>query len=145
MIDLNNFKEELSLIKEENEILNLDLQKAIEIFEQEDLDSDYVKPMEVKTMYNTFKCFGDYSHVLMSGEDFEQFKKDMCNEFAQCLPDKFDEYVDVDKMLKDIDDGWSVVLYQVQDFIEQQGRNVFSIKKYEPTIYADDFMILEVK
>jgi len=139
MIDLNNFKEELSLIKEENEILNMDLQKAIEIFEDEGLDSDFVKEREVKTPYNTIKCFGDYSTVLMSKEDLDQFIEDNCNAVAACLGD-LDVYFDSARLSENAKNDIGLIGL-AQWFLEKEGRAEECIKDFYPTMNADVMMV----
>lgn len=135
-------KEILEHLQKFNEEGELTLEKAKEILEKEDLIEDYeVKPIEFKTMYNDYKVFGTDYNAVISSKDFDQFVKDTCNEFAQCLPDKFDRYVNIDAMIEDIQE-WPVVLYQAQRFMEEQGREVSSITKITPTY--DNCYILEL-
>ena len=140
MIDLNNFKEELSLIKEENEILNMDLQKAIEIFEDEDLDSDFVKEREVKTPYNTIKCYGDYSTVLMSREELDQFIKDIYDAIGSCLPDKIDAYFNSKQLYNDYKDDRGIIGL-AQWFLEKEGKAEEGIKDFYPAMNHDVMVV----
>lgn len=142
MINLDKFKAKLHNIHEDD----AELDKIKELFDKNDLESDYVRPQEIKTKYNTFNCYGDYSVVMMKNEDWEQFKKDMCYEFAQALPDKFDVYFNEEALLKDINEsGWGLTLLgQIQEFLEQQGKDVVSIRKYSPEVYSGEYMIIEL-
>lgn len=140
MINLDKFKAKLKNIQEDS----TELDQIKDLFEKNDLDSDYVKSFEIKTSYNTFTVYGDAFRALIKYEDWEQFKKDMCDEFAQCLPDKFDEYFNTAKLLEDINEsGWGkTILGQTQSFIKQSNRDVFIIDDYEPIMYSDDYILI---
>lgn len=141
MINLDRFKEKLHNIKEDDS----ELSKVKELFEKNDLDSDFVRSTEIKTAYNTFNCYGDYSVVMMKNEDWEQFKKDMCAEFVQCLPDKFDDYFNQEALLEDINGRWGLtVLGQTQQFIKEHDRDVVMIEKFEPEVYSEEYMIVHL-
>lgn len=120
---------------------DLTLEKAKEILEKEGFDADDVKEMTLTTMYNDYPCFGDGYTALIKAEDFQKFIKDTCEEFAQCLPDKFDGYFDTKAMYEDIvDRGWKAVLFQAQRYMEDLGRDITSVKKYDWS-YSDCYLV----
>lgn len=128
--NLNEELEKLGITEE----LELTKELAKKLFDEEDVDyyEEDLDSREIKTMYDTYKGFGDYSHMVIKAEDFKRFVEDTCKEFAQCLPDKFDEYFNTSKLEEDIWE-WPVCLRQAQEFIDNAGGHVDYIKKWIPT------------
>lgn len=142
-MEIKKLNETLALFEDKG----LTLEQAIQIFADEDkLESEEVKPMKLKTMYDEYECFGDdLNYAVINGDIFHKFIKDMCDEFVQGLPDKFDQYFDTKAMYDDIvNKGWQVVLIQAQRYLENLGTDDFtSIKKFEPT-FGDNVYIVEL-
>lgn len=142
-MEVKQINETLALYEDKE----LTLEQAQQIFTDEGkLETDEVKPMKLKTMYDEYECFGDdLNYAVITGEKLHKFIKDMCEEFAQNLPDKFDSYFDINAMYDDIvNKGWQVVLIQAQKFLENLGIDDFtSVKKFEPS-FGDNVYIVEL-
>lgn len=142
-MEVKQINETLALYEDKE----LTLEQAQQIFTDEGkLEADEVKPMKLKTMYDEYECFGDdLNYAVITGEKLHTFIKDMCEEFAQNLPDKFDSYFDINAMYDDIvNKGWQVVLIQAQKFLENLGIDDFtSVKKFEPS-FGDNVYIVEL-
>ena len=70
-------------------------------------EDEQIKTHVLKTMYNDYTGYGlEYDDlILVPFGDWKSYLKDVANEFAQCLPDGFEDFVDVESlfnyMLKD--------------------------------------------
>ena len=70
-------------------------------------EDEQIKTHVLKTMYNNYTGYGlEYDDlILVPFGDWKSYLKDVANEFAQCLPDGFEDFVDVESlfnyMLKD--------------------------------------------
>ena len=70
-------------------------------------EEEQIKTHVLKTMYNDYTGYGlEYDDlILVPFGDWKSYLKDVANEFAQCLPDGFEDFVDVESlfnyMLKD--------------------------------------------
>lgn len=120
------------LLEEETELTLEEAQRILD--ESYGIDAEDVREMEIYTMYNTYKGFGDGYTMLIKDEDFHNFVKETCDEFAQCLPDKFDVYFNSKELYEDImgiggrGSADKVALEQAQEFMERNGRDVCLVK-----------------
>ena len=142
-MEIKKLNETLALFEDKE----LTLEQAIQIFADEDiLEAEEVEPMKLKTKYGEYDCFGDgWHYAVINGDIFHKFIQDMCREFAQCLPDKFDRYFDTAAMYEDIvNRGWHGVLYQAQGYLDNLDKDDFTlIKKFETT-FGDNVYIVEL-
>lgn len=140
-----NKEQILKMLKEAN-IEPLSVEKAVEILDKEGLDAsefeyDPIREIELKTIYDTYRCYGNYDYAIISAEEYKRYLKDLAEEFVQQLPDKFDIYFDTEALAKDMLDNVAV-LVQTQKFIEDRGETVTSITKVAPTF--NDCYLLEI-
>ena len=70
-------------------------------------EDEEIRTYTIRTMYNDYTGYGlTYDDlILVPFGDWKSYLKDVANEFAQCLPDGFEDFVDVESlfnyMLKD--------------------------------------------
>ena len=63
-------------------------------------EDEQIKTHVLKTMYNDYTGYGlEYDDlILVPFGDWKSYLKDVANEFAQCLPDGFEDFVDVESL-----------------------------------------------
>lgn len=120
------------LLEEETELTLGEAQRILDEYYY--IDAEDVREMEIYTMYNTYKGYGDGYTMLIKDTDFHDFVKETCREFTQCLPDSFEDYFDYEALYKEImgigirGSADKVALQQAQEFIENSGRDVCLVK-----------------
>lgn len=107
---MSKIQEILSKFNEQEEILTKD--KVIDIIQTityEELDPEELEDLKeytFNTMYNEYKAYGfDSYQMIIPAGDYQNYLKDICNEFEQSLPDSFEYFFNTDllytKMLQD--------------------------------------------
>jgi len=88
---LNKFNEQEEILTKEQvrEIINAITYEDIELEEDEEL-----LEKTISTMYNQYKCYGlTYeNNLIVPAGDYDNYLKDVANEFAQALPDGLDDF-----------------------------------------------------
>ena len=82
-------QEEILTKEQVREIMNAITYEDIELEEDEEL-----LEKTISTMYNQYKCYGlTYeNNLIVPAGDYDNYLKDVANEFAQALPDGLDDF-----------------------------------------------------
>ena len=96
-MDIDKLNETIKLAEQEEiltkeqvrEIMNAITYEDIELEEDEEL-----LEKTISTMYNQYKCYGlTYeNNLIVPAGDYDNYLKDVANEFAQALPDGLDDF-----------------------------------------------------
>lgn len=135
-MEINELLNKLTLTEEE---LTEDKIKAI--LYDANIELDNINSCPLHTMYGDYSCYGDGYTRVIAEVDFNQYVNDLCAEFAQCLPDKFDSYFDSGAMANDINSGTFAVLQQAQGFMKDLGKDVDVVNKV--IAHIDDYLVLD--
>lgn len=119
---MSKIQEILNKLNEQTEVLTketvIEIIKAI-TFEEPEFSDEDLKEYSFNTMYNEYKAYGFDTHeMVMPYGDYQNYLKDVANEFAQCLPDKFEYYFNTDELYQDML-KMPVCLYQSIQFINK--------------------------
>lgn len=119
---MSKIQEILNKLNEQTEVLTketvIEIIKAI-TFEEPEFSDEDLKEYTFNTMYNEYKAYGfDTYQMVMPYGDYQNYLKDIANEFAQCLPDKFEYYFNTDELYQDML-KMPVCLYQSIQFINK--------------------------
>ena len=93
---MSKVQEILNKLNEQTEVLTketvIEIIKAI-TFEEPEFSDEDLKEYTFNTMYNEYKAYGfDTNEMVMPYGDYQNYLKDVANEFAQCLPDGIDDF-----------------------------------------------------
>lgn len=82
-------QEEILTKEQVREIMNAITYENVELEEDEEL-----LEKTISTMYNQYKCYGlTYeNNLIVPAGDYDNYLKDVANEFAQALPDGLDDF-----------------------------------------------------
>ena len=82
-------QEEILTKEQVREIMNAITYEDVELEEDEEL-----LEKTISTMYNQYKCYGlTYeNNLIVPAGDYDNYLKDVANEFAQALPDGLDDF-----------------------------------------------------
>jgi len=96
-MDIDKLNETIKLAEQEEiltkeqvrEIMNAITYEDVELEEDEEL-----LEKTISTMYNQYKCYGlTYeNNLIVPAGDYDNYLKDVANEFAQALPDGLDDF-----------------------------------------------------
>lgn len=124
----------------------ISIERAIEILDREEIldedDENAVKLGSIETMYGEYPCIKYSYYIIIKGEVYEEYCKDLAREMGQQLPDGLDAYFNHEELGEHMVNDF-VEVQQVQEFLEHLGEDTESFEDIDP---IDDgcYLIREV-